>query len=72
MRVNGTGPWFPSYSGINGFSYEPGYEYVLSVHAFELRNPPMDSGSREYYLAAVLRKRAVSTPDATSSSRAAP
>ncbi len=68
VRVNGTGPWQPTYSPLIGFTFEPGHEYVIRVHAFELRNPPMDSSSREYYLAEVLRKRAVSAPSVTSSS----
>ncbi len=36
-------PWELMYSQIEGFEYQPGYEYKLEVRSEVVENPPMDS-----------------------------
>lgn len=50
IREEPTGPWLNFYDQIQGFTYEPGYEYVLIVGSREIPNPPQDGSSREYWL----------------------
>ncbi|PTT37503.1 hypothetical protein DBR28_09820, partial [Chryseobacterium sp. HMWF028] len=38
------------YSNIEGFTYEPGYEYVLKVKTEKITNPPADASSIKYTL----------------------
>ncbi|NEQ44975.1 MAG: DUF4377 domain-containing protein [Leptolyngbya sp. SIOISBB] len=38
------------YSSINGFNYEPGYEYELIVQKTPVENPPADASSIEWTL----------------------
>ena len=45
-----------SFSEIDGFEYEKGYEYVLEVKKIILANPPMDSSNLKYELIKVVSK----------------
>ncbi|MHC5309628.1 DUF4377 domain-containing protein [Myroides sp. LJL116] len=38
-------PWEMMYSSIEGFTYEPGYEYKLEVRSEQVENAPMDASS---------------------------
>ncbi|MFY1045749.1 DUF4377 domain-containing protein [Chryseobacterium sp. GP-SGM7] len=42
--------WGNFYSNIEGFTYEPGFEYVLKVKTEKIENPPMDGSSIKYSL----------------------
>ncbi len=42
--------WGNLYSNIEGFTYEPGFEYVLKVRTEKIPNPPMDGSSIKYTL----------------------
>lgn len=42
--------WGNFYSNIEGFTYEPGFEYVLKVKTEKIQNPPMDGSSIKYTL----------------------
>ncbi|WP_228441024.1 DUF4377 domain-containing protein [Chryseobacterium phosphatilyticum] len=42
--------WTNFYSNIEGFTYEPGYEYVLKVKTEKIENPPADASSIKYTL----------------------
>ncbi len=42
--------WQNFYTNIEGFTYEPGYEYVLKVKTEKIENPPMDASSIKYTL----------------------
>ncbi len=42
--------WTNFYSNIEGFTYEPGYEYVLQVKTEKIENPPADGSSIKYTL----------------------
>ncbi|KFF24916.1 MULTISPECIES: DUF4377 domain-containing protein [Chryseobacterium] len=42
--------WTNFYTNIEGFTYEPGYEYVLKVKTEKIANPPADGSSIKYTL----------------------
>ncbi|WP_292010031.1 DUF4377 domain-containing protein [Chryseobacterium sp.] len=42
--------WSNFYSNIEGFTYEPGYEYVLKVKTEKIANVPADASSIKYTL----------------------
>lgn len=42
--------WIFWYSGIEGFTYEEGYEYVLEVSKVKVDNVPADASSLKYVL----------------------
>ncbi|MDH6254227.1 hypothetical protein M2347_003954 [Chryseobacterium sp. H1D6B] len=42
--------WTNFYTNIDGFTYEPGYEYVLKVKTEKIANPPADGSSIKYTL----------------------
>lgn len=48
--------WQYMYSRIEGFNYEPGYEYQLTVVRAERENPPQDASKYVYKLVKVLSK----------------
>jgi hypothetical protein len=48
--------WQNFYGGINGFTYEPGYDYELVIGWREIENPPADGSSREYWLIRMVSK----------------
>ena len=47
------------YSQINGFDYEPGYEYELLVQKTPVENPPADASSIKWTLIEVVSKTPV-------------
>lgn len=49
--------WQYMYNSIEGFEYEPGYEYVLLVNRLELKNVPQDTSRYVYRLKNVLNKQ---------------
>jgi hypothetical protein len=57
VKEDPAGEWQNFYDAIEGFTYEPGYEYVLKVGWREIPNPPQDSGSRAYWLIEVVEKK---------------
>lgn len=48
--------WEFFYGNIEGFEYEPGYEYVLKVKKSVVENPPQDASSVKYELVKVLSR----------------
>lgn len=54
------------YDEIEGFSFEPGFEYELRVEAIEVEDPPADASSIRWVLVEEVSRTAVSdTPTAT-------
>ncbi len=51
--------WEFFYETINGFEYETGYRYKLSVQTSSLQDPPQDASSLQYDLLEVLEKNCV-------------
>lgn len=50
VKEKPTESWTVFYSNIEGFTYEPGYEYVLKVKTERIANPPADGSSIRYIL----------------------
>ncbi|WP_442265038.1 DUF4377 domain-containing protein [Tenacibaculum sp. ZS6-P6] len=59
-NVLNTDTWFNFFSTIEGFTYEPGYTYALSVKKEVVSNPPQDASSLKYTLQKVISKEKVS------------
>jgi hypothetical protein len=57
VRESREGEWLNFYDQIQGFTYEPGYEYVLLVGWRQVPNPPADGSSREYWLIQTVEKK---------------
>lgn len=56
MKKSMTDDWEFWYSGIEGFEYERGYEYVIKVRKKEIANPPADRASFVYVLEKIVSK----------------
>ncbi|WP_083506393.1 DUF4377 domain-containing protein [Chryseobacterium aquaticum] len=50
VKEKETDQWENFYSNIEGFTYEPGFEYELKVKTEKIENPPMDGSSIKYTL----------------------
>lgn len=48
--------WQLFYQKIEGFDFEPGYQYQLQVHKETIANPPADGSSIKYTLVKVISK----------------
>lgn len=48
--------WEFFYTTIDGFDYEPGYEYTIEVEKENVENPPADASSIKYKLVKVVSK----------------
>lgn len=56
VKKDGQTDWEFFYNNIEGFSYEPGYEYVLEVKADKVENPAADQSSLKYTLVKEISK----------------
>lgn len=50
IKRDGQVGWEFFYNGIEGFKYEPGYEYVLTVEKRTVENPAADQSALRYIL----------------------
>ena len=50
VKANDDTSWRALYGGIEGFEYQPGYEYRLRIKAEQLPDPPQDGSSIRYTL----------------------
>lgn len=50
------GDWRKYVGYIEGFDYESGYEYVIAVKVYEIKDPPMDGDRVRYVLKKVISK----------------
>ena len=48
--------WTLLFDGIEGFSFEPGYQYTIRVAVRTVNNPPADGSSVAYRLLALITK----------------
>lgn len=62
VRDRADQPWRYFYQTIDGFVYEPGFEYTIQVAVRTIVNPPQDASTAAYRLIAVLRKEPVPAP----------
>lgn len=56
VKHNAAEPWTFFYGNIEGFEYEPGYEYVLEVKTEKVENPPADASSLKYSLVKIVSR----------------
>lgn len=56
VKENNATEWSLFYSGIEGFNYQPGFEYVLLVEKIPVANPPADGSSIKYRLLKEVKK----------------
>ncbi len=56
VKENNDTTWSLFYSDIEGFNYEPGYEYVIEVEKKHIENPPADGSSIRYKLIKTISK----------------
>ena len=64
MSEDNPGVWEPlGFGKIEGFTYERGHEYYLSVRRTILANPPADASDRTYSLIRILEDRVVTEPE---------
>jgi hypothetical protein len=58
VRERSDAPWQLFYDGIDGFTYEPGFRYVLRVAERRIPDPPADGSSLAYRLLGIVSKTA--------------
>ncbi|GAB3902609.1 hypothetical protein GCM10028803_29580 [Larkinella knui] len=56
VKIDGAANWTYHYFGIEGFNYEEGFEYKLTVKREKIDNPPADGSSIRYILVKVIEK----------------
>ncbi|MBB4034382.1 hypothetical protein GGR21_000267 [Dysgonomonas hofstadii] len=56
VKKDGQTEWEFFYNNINGFNYEPGYEYVIEVKVDSVANPAADRSSLKYTLVKEISK----------------
>lgn len=56
VRERSDASWQLFYDGIDGFTYEPGYRYLLRVAERPVANPPADGSSLAYRLLFIISK----------------
>ncbi|KVT88122.1 hypothetical protein WT25_06155 [Burkholderia territorii] len=59
VRGSPAEPWSLWYAGIEGFAYQPGYQYVLEVDEYRVALPPADGSSIRWVLKRVVERRQV-------------
>ncbi|KWA24267.1 hypothetical protein WT41_20515 [Burkholderia territorii] len=59
VRGSPAEPWSLWYAGIEGFAYQPGYQYVLEVDEYRVAQPPADESSIRWVLKRVVERRQV-------------
>jgi len=60
VRDTPDGEWQLLYSQIEGFDYEPGYDYELRIRTEDIPDPPADASSIRYILEEVVSKTPMS------------
>lgn len=56
VKKEGQTAWEFFYNSIEGFNYEPGYEYVLEVKVENVESPAADQSSLKYILVKQISK----------------
>jgi len=63
VRAENETEWSNLYTNIQGFHYQPGYQYKLLVTVSSIKNPPADGSSLKYTLKKVMSKKKVTVSD---------
>lgn len=56
IKKEGQQDWEFLYNGIEGFDYEPGYEYIIEIKKETIKNPAADQSSVKYIFVKELSK----------------
>ncbi len=56
VKTSPDGDYQLFYDPIQGFDYEPGFDYEINVSRIEIENPPVDASNYQYNLVAVISK----------------
>jgi len=56
VKEEGSSDWQYLYTSIEGFNYEPGYEYIIDVRKEKVENVPADGSSLKYVLVKEIAK----------------
>lgn len=56
IKASSSQNWEYFYGSIDGFNYEPGYEYTIEIGKENIDNPPADGSSIKYKLVKVISK----------------
>ena len=59
IKKDSTAVWENFYGTIEGFEYEPGYQYTLKVDVSKNENAPADASSLKYTLKEILAKKKI-------------
>ena len=65
VKYKNSKSWELFYSQIAGFTYKPGYRYVLLVNRTKRKNVPADASAYEYKLKKVVKKIKMKIPAST-------
>ncbi|EGD04801.1 hypothetical protein B1M_09627 [Burkholderia sp. TJI49] len=57
VRSSPNEPWSLWYAGIEGFAYQPGYQYTLEIDEYRVAQPPADGSSIRWVLKRVVERR---------------
>ncbi len=63
IKFEGSNDWEFLYSGISGFNYEPGYEYVIEIKKEKVANPAADQSSINYIFVKEISKSRKTSED---------
>jgi hypothetical protein len=63
VRHSAAHQWQLLYEGIQGFDFEPGFNYILYVRRTHVGNPPQGGSSVVYHLIRVIEKTAMPVED---------
>lgn len=63
VKKEGKSEWEFFYNDIEGFNYEPGYEYVLEIKTEKIENPVADGSSLKYILVKEVSKTQKTSAD---------
>ncbi|WP_434778810.1 DUF4377 domain-containing protein [Neisseria sp. Ec49-e6-T10] len=58
IKEQNSNEWTLLYNQINGFNYQPGYQYTLKVKVDKWENAPADASSEIWSLVKVLKQEA--------------
>jgi hypothetical protein len=57
VKEGSSAQWRGFSEAIEGFNYEVGFEYVIEVKVYDIKNPPADASSKRYVLKRIISKQ---------------
>lgn len=56
VKFKSSTEWQNFYAPIEGFNFEPGYEYLIKIKTIDVKNPPADCSTKRYVLKRIIKK----------------